>query len=184
VACFGQSGQISLASRLTMALHHSLLHQSPVPKDQEILHNAEDLSQFPIFNAKLACFPFASVSKRRDRQLPFFRCSTVSCAVARGKSCPLSSQLTDAASKVGMLFMDFEIPWRIHVQGDAKISKDPEFMAHFCQLARRSTQTCERQRQLPGHDCRAKRDHTQVASPAPRILPSVRQDQFRPAPLR
>ena len=43
----------------------------------------------------------------------------------------LSMGNIDAASKVGMLFMDFETPWRIRVQGDAKISKDPELMAHF-----------------------------------------------------
>ena len=43
----------------------------------------------------------------------------------------LSMGNIDAASKIGMLFMDFETPWRIRVQGDAKISKDPELMAHF-----------------------------------------------------
>lgn len=43
----------------------------------------------------------------------------------------LSMGNIDAASKVGMLFMDFETPWRIRVQGDAKISKDPDLMAHF-----------------------------------------------------
>ena len=43
----------------------------------------------------------------------------------------LSMGNIDAASKIGMLFMDFETPWRIRVQGDAKISKDAELMAHF-----------------------------------------------------
>lgn len=43
----------------------------------------------------------------------------------------LSMGNIDAASKIGMLFMDFETPWRIRVQGDAKISKDPDLMAHF-----------------------------------------------------
>ena len=43
----------------------------------------------------------------------------------------LSMGNIDASSKVGMLFMDFETPWRIRVQGDAKISKEPELMAHF-----------------------------------------------------
>lgn len=43
----------------------------------------------------------------------------------------LSMGNIDAASKIGMLFMDFETPWRIRVQGDAKISKDPGLMAHF-----------------------------------------------------
>jgi len=43
----------------------------------------------------------------------------------------LSMGNIDEACKVGMLFMDFETPWRIRVQGDAKISKDPRLMAHF-----------------------------------------------------
>ncbi|MEP3846284.1 MAG: pyridoxamine 5'-phosphate oxidase family protein [Paracoccaceae bacterium] len=43
----------------------------------------------------------------------------------------LSMGNIDATTKIGMLFMDFETPWRIRVQGDAKISKDPELMAHF-----------------------------------------------------
>lgn len=43
----------------------------------------------------------------------------------------LSMGNIDAASKIGMLFMDFETPWRIRVQGDARISRDPELMAHF-----------------------------------------------------
>lgn len=43
----------------------------------------------------------------------------------------LSMGNIDEACKVGMLFMDFETPWRIRVQGDAKISKDPHLMAHF-----------------------------------------------------
>lgn len=43
----------------------------------------------------------------------------------------LSMGNIDAASKIGMLFLDFETPWRIRVQGDASISKDPELMAHF-----------------------------------------------------
>ncbi|MYA88066.1 MAG: pyridoxamine 5'-phosphate oxidase family protein [Boseongicola sp. SB0662_bin_57] len=43
----------------------------------------------------------------------------------------LSMGNIDAAAKIGMLFMDFETPWRVRVQGDAKISKDPELMAHF-----------------------------------------------------
>lgn len=43
----------------------------------------------------------------------------------------LSMGNIDAASKIGMLFMDFETPWRIRVQGDARISKDPDLMAHF-----------------------------------------------------
>ena len=43
----------------------------------------------------------------------------------------LSMGNIDAAAKIGMLFMDFETPWRIRVQGDARLSKDPELMAHF-----------------------------------------------------
>ncbi|QBF31474.1 pyridoxamine 5'-phosphate oxidase family protein [Thalassococcus sp. S3] len=43
----------------------------------------------------------------------------------------LSMGNIDAASKVGMLFIDFETPWRLRVQGDAKVSKDPDLMAHF-----------------------------------------------------
>lgn len=43
----------------------------------------------------------------------------------------LSMGNIDAASKVGMLFMDFETPWRIRVQGDARLSKDPDLMAQF-----------------------------------------------------
>jgi hypothetical protein len=43
----------------------------------------------------------------------------------------LSMGNIDAASKIGMLFMDFETPWRIRVQGDARISKDPGLIAHF-----------------------------------------------------
>lgn len=43
----------------------------------------------------------------------------------------LSMGNIDAAAKIGMLFMDFETPWRIRVQGTAEISKDPDLMAHF-----------------------------------------------------
>ncbi|MFK7943581.1 MAG: pyridoxamine 5'-phosphate oxidase family protein [Paracoccaceae bacterium] len=43
----------------------------------------------------------------------------------------LSMGNIDAAAKVGMLFMDFETPWRIRVQGDGRLSRDPELMAHF-----------------------------------------------------
>jgi len=43
----------------------------------------------------------------------------------------LSMGNIDAANKIGMLFMDFETPWRIRVQGDAKISNDPDLMALF-----------------------------------------------------
>ncbi|MBT8154663.1 pyridoxamine 5'-phosphate oxidase family protein [Epibacterium ulvae] len=43
----------------------------------------------------------------------------------------LSMGNIDAASKIGMLFMDFVTPWRIRIQGDATISKDSEFMAHL-----------------------------------------------------
>lgn len=43
----------------------------------------------------------------------------------------LSMGNIDASSKIGMLFMDFETPWRIRVQGDATVSKDPELMARF-----------------------------------------------------
>lgn len=43
----------------------------------------------------------------------------------------LSMGNIDAAAKIGMLFMDFVTPWRIRVQGDAKLSKDPELMARF-----------------------------------------------------
>jgi len=37
----------------------------------------------------------------------------------------------DAASKVGMLFMDMVTPWRIRLQGSARLSQDPELMALF-----------------------------------------------------
>ncbi len=43
----------------------------------------------------------------------------------------LSMGNIDETARIGMLFMDFETPWRIRVQGDAKISKDPRLMAHF-----------------------------------------------------
>ncbi|MEM9971188.1 MAG: pyridoxamine 5'-phosphate oxidase family protein [Pseudomonadota bacterium] len=43
----------------------------------------------------------------------------------------LSMGNIDEAAKIGMLFMDFVVPWRIRIQGEAKISKDPELMAHF-----------------------------------------------------
>lgn len=43
----------------------------------------------------------------------------------------LSMGNIDEASKIGLLFMDFETPWRLRVQGTAKISKDPELMALF-----------------------------------------------------
>lgn len=43
----------------------------------------------------------------------------------------LSMGNIDEASKVGMLFMDFETPWRIRVQGDAKLSKDPALVDLF-----------------------------------------------------
>jgi len=37
----------------------------------------------------------------------------------------------DEAAKVGMLFMDMVTPWRIRVQGSAKLSDDPELMRLF-----------------------------------------------------
>jgi len=37
----------------------------------------------------------------------------------------------DEAAKVGMLFMDMVTPWRIRVQGTAKLSKDTELMSQF-----------------------------------------------------
>lgn len=43
----------------------------------------------------------------------------------------LSMGNIDAVEKVGMLFMDFETPWRIRVQGSAKTSKDPALLALF-----------------------------------------------------
>ena len=43
----------------------------------------------------------------------------------------LSMGNIEAASKVGMLFMDFVTPWRIRVQGNARLSKDPSLIARF-----------------------------------------------------
>lgn len=43
----------------------------------------------------------------------------------------LSMGNIDEAAKVGMLFMDMVTPWRIRVQGTAKISRDAELMAQF-----------------------------------------------------
>jgi len=37
----------------------------------------------------------------------------------------------DEAAKVGMLFMDMVTPWRIRVQGSAKLTDDPELMGLF-----------------------------------------------------
>lgn len=37
----------------------------------------------------------------------------------------------DEAAQVGLLFMDFETPWRIRVQGQASLSSDPALMAEF-----------------------------------------------------
>lgn len=37
----------------------------------------------------------------------------------------------DEASKVGMLFMDMVTPWRIRLQGAARLSQDPALMAQF-----------------------------------------------------
>jgi len=37
----------------------------------------------------------------------------------------------DEAAKVGMLFMDMVTPWRIRVQGSAKLTDDPELMKLF-----------------------------------------------------
>lgn len=43
----------------------------------------------------------------------------------------LSMGNIDAAAKIGMLFMDFCTPWRIRVQGDARLSRNPGLMARF-----------------------------------------------------
>ena len=43
----------------------------------------------------------------------------------------LSMGNIDEAAKVGLLFIDFETPWRIRVQGDATLSTDPDLMAMF-----------------------------------------------------
>lgn len=43
----------------------------------------------------------------------------------------LSMGNIDEAAKVGMLFMDMVTPWRIRVQGTAKISRDPALLARF-----------------------------------------------------
>lgn len=43
----------------------------------------------------------------------------------------LSMGNIDEASKVGMLFMDMVTPWRIRVQGTAKLSKDANHMELF-----------------------------------------------------
>lgn len=43
----------------------------------------------------------------------------------------LSMGNIDEAAQVGMLFMDFVTPWRIRVQGVARLSKDPQLMAQF-----------------------------------------------------
>lgn len=37
----------------------------------------------------------------------------------------------DEACKVGMLFMDFETPWRMRVQGEARLSRAPELIKLF-----------------------------------------------------
>ncbi|WP_282095363.1 pyridoxamine 5'-phosphate oxidase family protein [Epibacterium ulvae] len=37
----------------------------------------------------------------------------------------------DETAKVGMLFMDMVTPWRIRVQGTAKLNRDPELIAQF-----------------------------------------------------
>lgn len=37
----------------------------------------------------------------------------------------------DETAKVGMLFMDMVTPWRIRVQGTAKLSRDPELVDQF-----------------------------------------------------
>ncbi len=37
----------------------------------------------------------------------------------------------DETAKVGMLFMDMVTPWRIRVQGTAKLSRDPELVGQF-----------------------------------------------------
>jgi len=43
----------------------------------------------------------------------------------------LSMGNIDEASKIGMLFMDMVTPWRIRVQGTAKLSQDAELMAQY-----------------------------------------------------
>ncbi|WP_342078639.1 pyridoxamine 5'-phosphate oxidase family protein [Yoonia sp. SS1-5] len=43
----------------------------------------------------------------------------------------LSMGNIDEAAKIGMLFMDMVTPWRIRVQGTAKLSRDPELLAQF-----------------------------------------------------
>jgi uncharacterized protein len=43
----------------------------------------------------------------------------------------LSMGNIDAASKVGLLFMDMVTPWRIRVQGHASLRRDPDMMALF-----------------------------------------------------
>lgn len=43
----------------------------------------------------------------------------------------LSMGNIDEAAKIGMLFMDMVKPWRIRVQGTARLSEDPELMALF-----------------------------------------------------
>lgn len=43
----------------------------------------------------------------------------------------LSMGNIDAAAKIGMLFMDMVTPWRIRVQGTARLSRDPALMALF-----------------------------------------------------
>lgn len=43
----------------------------------------------------------------------------------------LSMGNIDEASNVGLLFMDMVTPWRIRVQGRAKLSRDPDLLAQF-----------------------------------------------------
>ncbi len=43
----------------------------------------------------------------------------------------LSMGNIDEAAKIGMLFMDMVTPWRIRVQGTAKLSRDTELLAQF-----------------------------------------------------
>jgi uncharacterized protein len=43
----------------------------------------------------------------------------------------LSMGNIDDATKVGLLFIDFETPWRVRLQGDARLSRDPALMALF-----------------------------------------------------
>lgn len=43
----------------------------------------------------------------------------------------LSMGNIDEAAKIGMLFMDMVTPWRIRVQGTAKLSRDAELLVQF-----------------------------------------------------